>query len=429
VDQRGFDNQRKAEYLTAREAAKLLGVKLPTLYAYVSRGLVGSIPGGEGPARRYRRSDVQRLKLRADARSGHAPVAAGALRWGDPVLESAITLIAPGGPYYRGVSAPALARAGTSFEAVAELLWSGALPAKPVHWDSTGFGVSARQLAALLPRGAHPLDVLALAVPALGAADGLRFAAAPEAELARARVLVRRMAASLALPEDPARVGIALSQPKVAGVVAVALGARPTPRTLKLIDLALVLSADHELNTSAFAARVAASSGADLYACVSGALAALSGPRHGRACDRVEALIAETAQPGRAAAVLRERAARGEQLPGFEAGAYPSGDPRTAPLLEAARTHGSARPAVKVILALVDTMRAAGGELPAVDAGLVALAATLELPPGSGAALFAIGRSVGWIAHILEQRTAGVLLRPRAQYIGPPPSPGSAPIG
>src|SRR5262245_48461303 len=122
---------QSSDFLDARSAAKLLGVSRPTLYAYVSRGLVTSAPSGAGRARVYAKSDLVRLRARAEARSGHAAVASGALRWGEPVLESAITEIAPDGPRYRGHSLLELVRRGVAFESVCELLWTGTLPDTP----------------------------------------------------------------------------------------------------------------------------------------------------------------------------------------------------------------------------------------------------------------------------------------------------------
>jgi citrate synthase len=185
-----------------------------------------------------------------------------------------------------------------------------------------------------------------------------------------------------------------------------------------------VVSADHELNASAFAVRVAASAGADLYACVSAGLAALSGPRHGGSCDRVEALVAEAGSAARADAIVRGRMRRGEEIAGFGHPLYPEGDPRAEVLLETARDLAPRAEALSTVTALVDAMRDAGREPPTVDVGLVAIAAVLGLPPGSAAGLFAVGRAAGWIAHAFEQREAGFLLRPRARYTGawPPPA-------
>src|SRR5262245_5721107 len=122
--------------VTAAEAAAFLDVKPATLYSYVSRGLLTSVPGTHGPSRLYARGDVERLRARHVARAGHGAVAAGALRFGEPVLESALTAIGEEGPRYRGHAAVELARQGASFESVAELLWSGELVAKTPAFPS-----------------------------------------------------------------------------------------------------------------------------------------------------------------------------------------------------------------------------------------------------------------------------------------------------
>src|SRR3569623_1002347 len=123
VDQRRIDNQ---PYVAARTASRFLGNQVRTLYAYVSRGLVRSMPGANGRPRLFAQADLERLKARSDARSGHGAGAACALRWGEPVLDSAITAITPRGPAYRG--RPVLDLVDERFEHVAELLWSVYLP-------------------------------------------------------------------------------------------------------------------------------------------------------------------------------------------------------------------------------------------------------------------------------------------------------------
>jgi citrate synthase len=412
--QRRFDNQ-PIDLLPARKAAALLGVKLRTLYAYASRGWLTSHPG-EGRSRCYSREEVERLRTRGDARKGHAAVAAGALRWGEPVLESALTCIDGRGPFYRGRSAVELAASGAPFEAVAELLWSGALPDGRPRWAADGMGLPPSRLRALVPPGEPPLTALQVAVPALAARDPSRFGSPPLAsELERARKLLSRLAACASLPAG----GGGGSLPGVARTLIVGLGGADKPAAVRAVDAALVLMADHELNASTFAARVAASAGADLYACVSAALATLSGPRHGGVCDRIEALIAEAGgEPRRARQVVRDRLRRGEGVPGFSHPLYPDGDPRAVPLLAAARALGGRR--AGVVFALADEI----GEPPTVDMGLVALAVALGLSRGAATALFAVGRAAGWIAHALEQRAAGYLLRPRARYTGEIVFPG-----
>src|SRR5215813_15019517 len=132
MDPSGFDNPHEV-LVDASEAARILGVKVATLYSYASRRWIRSFPSGRHREKRYLRDDLERLRHRADARLGHEAVAAGALRWGEPVLSSALTEIRPDGPWYRGYSALQLART-SRFEPVAELLWTGALPTAPGPW-------------------------------------------------------------------------------------------------------------------------------------------------------------------------------------------------------------------------------------------------------------------------------------------------------
>lgn len=405
------------EVLTAAEAAELLGVKRATLYTYASRGLLERVPGADGRSSAYRRADVLRLKARHDARAGHGPVAAAALRWGEPVVDSSITSIEGGELRYRGQDPAGLARSGASFEQVAELLWAGALPDGPSRWEARGLSVLPVDFAAVLPPGTAPLGAMALVLPALAARDPGRLAAPEATELHRARRLVLRLAALSGLGLDVGRCGPALARGTVARAILHSLGGLWSPVAVEAVDVALILCADHELNASTFAARVAASTGADLYACLSAALATFSGPRHGGACERVEALVDEAATPERAMDVLRSRALRGDAVPGFGHPLYPEGDPRVLPMVEAALPLGGGR--LETLLAIVQAMEDLGHPPPTLEIGLVALRSALGLPRGGAEALFAVGRSAGWIAHALEQRRAGHLLRPRARYIGP----------
>ncbi|WP_232293543.1 citrate synthase [Stigmatella aurantiaca] len=410
-----FDH-RHEELLSAAEAAALLGIKRTTLYTYVSRGLVRCVPEKGTKENRYVRVDLERLKVRHDARAGHAAVASGALRWGEPVIDSSVTRIDARGVAYRGHLAVDLVAQGCSFEAVAELLWTGQLPASQVRWPSPPLPFPASALGALLPSETPPLRVLAAVVPLLGATDAVRFDASPGQEWLRARRLLRLMGGWVGVGHGLHRVSAALEQDSLSAGLAQAWGVavRSAPA---LLDRALVLCADHELNVSTFAARVAASSGADLYACVSAALAALSGPRHGGSCDRIEALMRDVGRPARAASVVHERLRRGESIPGFGHRLYPAGDPRTPPLLEVAWKVRPERAAVRVARAVAEAMREEGHPPPTVDFGLVALAAALGLPPGAATALFAVGRAAGWVAHVWEQREQGHVLRPRARYV------------
>jgi citrate synthase len=391
-----------SDWMSAAEAARFLGVEKRTLYAYVSRGLVKSV-AGTGRARLYARSDLERTKAKSAARSGHGAVAAGALRWGEPVLESAITEIRADGPHYRGHSAVELAEYGTSFERVCALLWRGNLDAElppPL--------VLARKPQSLRTEHATYVDRMIARTAALSLIDADRYLSQEEIELGRARMLLGELSRALS-PRDVA------TGSSIAETVLLALGARPTRKLQAAVDLALVLSADHELNVSSFAARVVASAQADLYATLLAALAAMGGPLHGGMCDRIEALLREVDLDG-AKQTLRARARRGEALPGLGHPLYPNGDPRAIPLLRLAKSLGERSQSVFL---LVDRARELGHAAPTLDLGLVALSRALDLPAGSGTALFAVGRVAGWVAHAREQRAAGFLLRPRARYTGP----------
>lgn len=409
-------------WLDAASAAALLGVKRETLYSYASRGRVRSQPIAGGRRREYLESDLRRLEANRDARSGHGPVAAGALRWGEPVLDSAITRIEAEGPVYRGHPSIELARSGVAFERVAELLFSSSRLGAPNElgegWTGKLSLVPGTRLARLVPDDARPIDAAMLAIPAFAMRDSSRFDTGEERTLRVARRLIRGLVASLALGASGERARDASDEPSVARTFAVAMGLRPTRRALGAIDAALIVCADHELNPSSFAARVAASAGADLYACASAALATLSGPLHGGMSERVSALVDEIHEPGRATRVVRDRLRRGEALPGFGHTLYPDGDPRAVALLDVARELAPKNVRVQVLSALVDALELVGGERPTLDVGLVAVASALRLPPGGATALFAAGRSAGWIAHALEQRAAGYILRPRARYVG-----------
>ena len=218
-----FPREPESEFLSARDAAAMLNVKLPTVYAYTSRGLIQSVPGGKGRSRRYRRRDLERLCARRDARAGHGPVAAAALRQGEPVMDSSITLISiEQGPIYRGRSAIELAKEGRSFEWVAEGLWSGDWRERPEPdgWHPNGLGVDVDILVRALPARVEPLPVFSFVVPLLACHDPGRFSWHPEAVLARARFLLRRSAAILAIGREDAdprpAVEASLAAPSVA---------------------------------------------------------------------------------------------------------------------------------------------------------------------------------------------------------------------
>lgn len=392
----------------------MLDVKPSTLYAYVSRGLLRSIDAPRGRARLYSVIDLRRLRARRDARRGHTAVAATALDWGAPVLDSAITRIDSAGPFYRGRSALELARSGSTFEEVAELLWEG-----KASWvvDREAARVQAR-LGKLVQEPMSLLARLTAFVSARGLCDGKRMAHTPEVERDRAARLLYGMTSVLGEPTA----GTRSERPRLAELTCRAFGIRSGARECAAVDQMLVLCADHELNVSTFAVRVTASGGADMYSCLTAGLSALSGVHHGGQCDRIE-LFAESCRGGNSQKAaeqhVRARLAAGEAVPGFGQPLYPDGDPRGRWLLARARELAPRAPRVQTLFGVVAAMSGMGRRDPTLDMGLCALSGALGLPLGAASAIFALGRVAGWVAHALEQRTRPVLLRPRARYVGP----------
>jgi citrate synthase len=400
-------HERRPRFVGADEAARILGVKVPTLYAYVSRGLVRSVGGSRAGGHAYLREDLERLAARKRARAGHAAVAATALRWGEPVLESAITAIDERGPRYRGHPAVDLVRAGRTFEEAAELLWNGELGGA-TPWRASNDAAAARVRRVLRP--SRP--ILRMLAPLAAAAASEKSPGGSRAsEIERARALVTTVAAHVGPRRIPPR-------RSVASTVCAALGISTHPSRVAAVDAALVLLADHELNASSFAARVAASAGAGLAGCLLAAFATSSGHKHGAASEEVEQLLDEVGSAARARAVLGPLLREGRMVPGFHHTLYPKGDPRAVPLLALARRLAPRARSVALCDAVARHVARARGDRPNVDFGLVALARALRAPRGAAALLFALGRTAGWVAHALEQREQGFLLRPRARYVG-----------
>jgi citrate synthase len=391
--------------LTANEAAQLLGVSKATLYAYVSRNLIRSeAAGGQSRARRYLAEDVQKLLERKEYRRNPAQVAQDALHWGTPLLDSALTLITETGLYYRGQSVTELARSAR-FEEVAALLWTA---------DAANAEALFSQRPGMPKQPDMHLPPLQRATVALAQADDLAaYNLRPEAVARSGGRILALMAA--ALTGTPLGAGNSLARH-------FAQCWQPDDSHLpRLIDAALILCADHELNVSSFTARVVASSDATPYAVVIAGLAALSGFKHGGNTERVEALFREVDSEAQIARVVAERLRRGETIPGFGHSLYPDGDPRAAVLLELLA--GAYPDAVEIRFAshLAQRVSAVVGQRANIDYALVALAHVSRLPQGAPLALFALGRTAGWIAHAIEHYSSGALIRPRARYVGEPP--------
>ena len=396
-------------YMTAQEAAQTLGVRVETIYAYVSRGLLRSEPAESGGSRqrRYQTADVRALQRRQAERSDPARAAQDALHWGNPVLDSAICLIADGELYYRGKSALALA-ATASFEQVAGLIWQGDLHDQFAGY--TGQVMVPDSLLAALPGSLTLLQRYQAILPAAAAADPGAYDLRP-AGVRRTGIRILRLLARLTAGHSAD-----LSQP-LPQVLATGWG-HIRPEASDLIRAALILCADHELNASSFTARVVASTRANPYNVVQAGLAALTGSLHGGHTERVWAQFEEIGEPAGAEAVLTGRLRRGDQLEGFGHKLYPQGDPRAQHLLAAIAAAFPQAPIVALAQATCAAAYTLIEERPTVDVALVVLAQALGLPAGSALALFALGRTVGWIGHALEAYGSRALIRPRARYTG-----------
>jgi len=395
-------------YLTATEAAAALGVSLQTLYAYASRDQLRSEPiPGRPKQRRYHRDDVARLQHRKEARRDPDVAAARGLHWGGPVLESGITLIHDGRVYFRGRDAVALAETA-SVEAVAALLWTAAEPERTRLFEQPCV-LSAHRLAQLRRCTQDPFRQMQIALTVGATVDLASCDLRPPAvRLAGARIV--RLLTSV-ITRDPRRESI----------VHRALHRAWAPKTDgagEAIRTALVLCADHELNVSAFTARCAASAGASPYDVVLAAMATLKGYKHGGASERVLTLLSEAGTPRQARAVIAGRLSRGESVPGFGHPLYPAGDPRAVVLLRLAQAAGN-----ELAWRSIRNLQRAGSALlhdaPNLDFGLAALASAYALPVEAPLLLFSLGRTLGWIAHAIEEYGSGQLIRPRARYVGP----------
>ncbi|MGI4801432.1 MAG: citrate/2-methylcitrate synthase [Janthinobacterium lividum] len=373
--------------MTQEEATAALGVRRQTLYAYASRGRIQVCADPNNPRRNlYSAVDVAALLRKRDRGRAHDRIAASTMSWGEPIIDTQISTIWRGRLFYRGQDALRLAATAT-LEQAAMLLWT---VKTPPHFPTEP------------PEVAHPLSkARACASLGIAAAEGHPAqglsAAAMKTEAAG---LVGRLASALVeLSDDEAPLHLRL---------AAAWGCEGQA---SLLRRALVLLADQELSSSAFAARVAASTGGSMGAAALSGLATLSGPLHGDAPVQVGALLANV-RLGGAEPTVRRWLADGVKLPGFGHDLYPEGDPRAAELLSAFESSAA-------VQALIETVGRLTGLQPTIDVALASLAEQCRLPEGGTFALFAIGRSVGWMAHAIEQVTTGSLLRPRARYCGP----------
>lgn len=366
------------EWMTREEVLAKLKVRPQTLYAYVSRGQIERIADPVDPRRSlYRGDDILALADRRMRGRRQTAVAASTLAWGEPVIPTAIATVARGELIYRGQVATTLAPR-LRMEEVAALLWEGEAPVvfPEVATNGDPFQALAALAGTARPTIGRPAAKLmnegAICVAAIASAFGANGAGP----------IHRRLSAAWSLDREGG----------------------------ELVRQALVLLADHELNPSTFAVRVAASTGAGISACLLAGLATLSGPRHGGAGAALESFLLEAKSTSADAAIDRWLAT-GHGLPGFGHPLYPYGDPRAGALL------ALIQPDVE-LAQLREAVMAVLGLQPNIDFALLAIARRYSLPQRSSFAIFAIARSVGWVAHVLEQAATGTIIRPRARYQG-----------
>jgi citrate synthase len=387
-------------YLTAKEAAEILGISSTTLYAYVSRGLIRSEATSEkSRERRYFAQDVQALVDRKAQRRDPSLAAQDALDWGTPILESALTLITEGALFYRGQAVATLAQTRT-FEEVAALLWVDRM-------DVEMFSTAIDHLlpaSAILGAADSDLTKMQLALILAGAHDLAAYSLAPGSVILSGARILKLMTYALTLESEQS--------------IAVALGSAWGTDSTHLINAALILCADHELNASSFTTRVIASTEATPYAVVIGGLSALQGVKHGGITLRVASFLRDVDQAESVRMVLRDWLQRGDPIPGFGHPLYPQGDPRARVLFDMLQDSYPEDQSLRHCVEVMREVQGVIGEAPTIDFALVVLTRVLKLPPDSGLTLFALGRTAGWIAHTIEQYATRQLIRPRAKYVG-----------
>jgi citrate synthase len=335
---------------------------------------------------------------------------------------------------YCGYDIHDLARHAT-FEEVCHLLWHRRLPTRAELGDLQS------QLAAWRPLP-EPVVRIMRSLPASDGMDSLRTLTSvlhhydpdardnsPRAHYRKAVRLTAQMASVVASMGRLAAGG-GLIQPDpalghAANFLYMLTGTRPNALAARAFDVALVLHADHELNASTFAARIAAATLADVHSAVVGAIGALKGPLHGGANADVMRLLLEIGSDGpleRAEAAVRAKLARKEKIPGFGHRVYHTEDPRATHLRQMSRELGQrvGQPAWFEMSQRIEAVMKAEKKLnPNVDFYSASTYHALGIPIDLFTPIFAVSRISGWTAHVLEQYANNRLIRPRAEYIGP----------
>ena len=336
------------------------------------------------------------------------------------------------GLMYRGYDIHEMAEQA-SFEEVAYLLLNGELPSFEQLGKFTRQIARERSLPApvvqmlrLMPKGTHPMDMLRTGVSMLGAFDKELNDHSHEANIRKAIRLIARVSTlvtdgwRISQGEEPLPERRDLTQ---AGNFFYKLrGDVPQTWQIRMLDTIFILYADHEFNASTFAARVAASTLADMYAAVTSACATLKGPLHGGANEASMKMLDDIKTPDRAESWLKGRLAKKAKIMGFGHRVYKKGDSRVPIMREIGRDLGKRTGKeqwIPICEKLEETMEREKQLCANVDLYAAPVFTMLRFPPELNTPLFAVSRVAGWCAHVVEQHDHNRLIRPRSLYTGP----------
>ena len=409
----------ESNYMTAQEAADELGVKIGTIYAYVSRGMIRSQASVDGQRNRlYSREDVNRLLIRRQVRISLDGTPDDVLHWAAPVLESGISLIEDGNLYYCGISIEDVVAMLTA-EELAALVWTGDASNAAELFDHRRHPSVKKYRKMLLDldidRGSFlSVPTFQIILPIAMADDPIAFDMRSESiALSGARIL--RLMTSLASGDVAEDLSLAAMLQR---------GWQPhDEESVHFFNMALVICADHQVKLATFAARVAAALGATPYSVISTGIATLSGPHQGGYTETVEAFLDEVKAPDNAVSVICARMRRSESfpVPGFHNPLYPAGDPRAHVMLGALYAAYPESPALILAQTIQEAVCQMRGEHPKLEFALAIFRRHFQLPPSSTLGIFALGRIIGWIGHAIKQYDAKQTIQPRIRYTGPAP--------
>lgn len=378
--------------LTAEQAAARLGVKVDTIYAYVSRGALQSQRRPGSRSSFFDPEEVEALARRGRPRRSTRPTAL------DLVIESRLTSFGDHRVLYRGRDVAELAESMT-FEEVAEWLWTGEDPDPCAQWEPVMLD---------LPDIADPRLRLQCAVVIASANDARRADLTPSSVVAAGRSLIATMADSVpSWHTQPGTASRDCQDPCGPSTIAERLWSRlapegPSATQLALINAALVVTADHELVPSTLAARIAASVRADPYAVVLAGLGTLAGILHGRTNRLAYELLESATTHGPGPALERSLELHG-LYPGFGHYEFPRGDPRADLLIDMVRRTSPANPVLTTAHDVIEVARAHAHVHPNIDMALAVIALANDMPPTAGEVILTVARTAGWLAHALEE--------------------------